>query len=85
MQDVGHTRSRVPGLDDHISFANYDLTREGLPLVQRDSEGVFLEIESSSESATPEKAGIPDVFWSSALRIMPVLAYHGFALAPKSD
>ncbi|MFI6332487.1 hypothetical protein ACIBBG_29790 [Micromonospora chersina] len=35
----GHTRSRLPGLMDHIGFANFDLRAAGLPAIAFDDAG----------------------------------------------
>jgi hypothetical protein len=35
----GPIRQRIPGLDDHISFANYDLKLNGLPQIGTTAEG----------------------------------------------
>ena len=35
----GPVRQRIPGLDDHISFANFDLKNNGLPLIQTADSG----------------------------------------------
>lgn len=39
MEDRGPVRQRIPDLDDHISFANYDLKLNDLPLIETTSEG----------------------------------------------
>ncbi len=35
----GPTRSHLPGLGEHISFANFDLKRNSLPMIELDSDG----------------------------------------------
>lgn len=35
----GAARSHIPSLDQHIGFANFDLERNGLPTIEKDTEG----------------------------------------------
>lgn len=39
VQQYGPVRQRIPGLDDHIGFANYDLRLNSLPQIQKNSQG----------------------------------------------
>jgi hypothetical protein len=39
LEQHGPVRERIPGFSDHISFANYDLEKNGLPLIQTTAEG----------------------------------------------
>lgn len=61
----GQTRSRIPGLDDHISFVNHDLQRNGYPRVEKSSDG-SLVIDVPDSGQTPIVADI--------------LGYHGFVI-----
>jgi hypothetical protein len=37
----GPTRTHIPGLDEHIGYANFDLQRNNLPTIARDSADVL--------------------------------------------
>lgn len=63
----GHKLDRIPGLKDHISFANFDLNQLGCPSISVTEEG--LEIRD-----------IPDEKLDTVERI---IHYHGFSLKGK--
>ncbi|WP_326957542.1 hypothetical protein [Amycolatopsis sp. NBC_01286] len=39
LDDHGPARSHIPGLAEHISFANYDLRLNGHPTIETDNQG----------------------------------------------
>jgi hypothetical protein len=62
----GHTRTRLPGESDHVSFVNFDLLRNGLPRLATDGDG-FLCIDVTQRDYHNA------VYW---------LEYHGFRVEP---
>ena len=82
----GYSRSHIPGLDEHLGFANYDLRLNGLPEIQRNREGrLYLNVDLVAVSGLPRNAGILTLFDSAMAQIMPVLNYHGFELEASED
>lgn len=65
----GQSRSHIPGLEEHMSFANFDLNQAGYNKIYRDAKGA-LKIE------------LPDYFISIGPRsaVQQILANHGFEL-----
>jgi hypothetical protein len=39
VDQYGPSRTHIPGLDEHIAFANYDLELNGLPRITKDASG----------------------------------------------
>ena len=39
VEQRGPVRSRIPGLDDHVSFINHDLRQNNLPPMEQDNRG----------------------------------------------
>lgn len=65
------TRSRIPGLDDHIGFANYDLRYGGLPEIHKDPSGdLFIDLPIGLAHDN-----------SMRRKIVSILSEHGFELA----
>lgn len=62
----GYTRSHIPGLEEHIGFANFDLAHNGVPGISVGSRGE-LYIDHDPDST------------STAL-ILAVVREHGFDL-----
>ena len=62
MRRYGKTRTRLPGETDHISFANFDLKRNGLPSIRETKDGLlYVEVDPVNEFS-----------------VRQVLTYHGF-------
>jgi hypothetical protein len=84
--DRGYARSHIPGLDEHVGFANHDLQINGLPVIQKDeSNRLYLDVDLVSLSGLPPNAGIAVLYGRAMDRIMPVLKYHGFDLERQQD
>ena len=61
----GQTRSHIPGLDDHISFANYDLQRKGYPSVEKTTDGsLVIDVTPLTDRGV----------------LSEIIGYHGFVL-----
>lgn len=60
----GHTRERIPGEDDHIGFANFDLSNNGCPRISR--VGGSLVVQGAREESLD--------------LIRQVMEYHGFVI-----
>lgn len=76
----GYTRSHVPDLRDHISFANHDLRSNGLPVIEEDSSGLFIQCDLCAVSGLPSNAGMAVLYSAAARELMTTLGYHGFAI-----
>src|SRR6476646_1876136 len=75
----GHTRSHVPGLDEHLGFANYDLKRNGLPEIQKSPEGdLLIEFDPIAVSGLPANAGWAIIHGAAVERMTAVFGPHGF-------
>lgn len=55
LESHGPTRERIPGFDDHVSFANYDLRLNSLPQIQLAQNGqpfvMCMKLPSAEELA----------------------------------
>jgi hypothetical protein len=61
----GRTKSHEPGEEEHVSFANHDLLRNGLPTLERENQSLVVTIANEAE----------------AIRVLRVVRYHGFEFA----
>ena len=68
VKDHGYALDRIPGLKDHISFANYDLERNGCPIITLN--GKQLELKD-----------VPD---DKIMVVYQILDYHGFKVVSVS-
>lgn len=68
VERYGHTRSRIPDLEDHLSFVNFDLSRNGYRTVTRDERGRLV----INERPSLHQLGVPS--------IELILEKHGFRL-----
>lgn len=66
VQRHGHVRSRQPTEEQHVSFANYDLQKNGLPRLASQADGNYVIFVEQSDYAN----------------VKYLLEYHGFAIAP---
>ncbi|MGQ0433081.1 MAG: hypothetical protein ACT452_11825 [Microthrixaceae bacterium] len=58
----GRQRTRIPGEAEHVSFANFDLKRNGLPSIRETRDGLlYVEVHPANESS-----------------VKNILSYHGF-------
>lgn len=63
VEQHGHTMTRAPGLDDHISFVNFDLQNNGFPYVEKRANGsLVIEVALSANRSL----------------LGEILGYHGF-------
>lgn len=62
MEGHGYTRSHIPSPDELVGFANYDLKMNGLPIIERLTDG---------------ELGIVVEFGQSPL-ILNIMRRHGF-------
>ncbi len=75
-REKGHTRSQMPDLDNHISFAQYDLHEAGLPSLERSSQGnLYMSLSDSVDVSSGARAAGDH---PSLARVAAVLAAHGF-------
>jgi hypothetical protein len=75
----GYSRSHIPGLEEHVGFANHDLRINGLPTIQSDDSGrMYLDVDLASVSGLPPNAGMFMLYDGAMSRIMPILRDHGF-------
>jgi hypothetical protein len=63
----GHKLDKIPGLKDHISFADFDLKRNGCPLITVTDDGLEIRDISADKLETVER----------------IIHYHGFSLKGK--
>jgi len=86
VESRGYARSHIPGLDEHIGFANYDLRMNRLPEIQRNRAGrLYLDVDLVAVSGLPPNAGTMTLFDRTMTRIMPLLKYHGFEIEGNED
>ena len=69
----GPTRTHIPGLDEHISFVNFDLRRLGYPSLSR-------EVTGDLYITLPDEPMHRD----NMLRASEILENHGFKLHQSS-
>lgn len=75
----GYTRTHIPGLAEHVSFANYDLQRAGLPQIEQGSQGeLYVEFDVFGLSGLPRNAGLAFAYSVAGQRILDVVKGHGF-------
>jgi hypothetical protein len=78
----GYTRGHIPGLADHISFANYDLAESGLPKIQKHSDGdLYIEFDPM-EAVTLSQNEDSDQISNRAIKLIAsIIADHGFDIS----
>ncbi len=71
----GRTRSRIPTMWDHVGFANFDLGRAGLPIIEVDDTGrLFVDL---GKAAAVTSGGLPRE--ELRQRVDRLAARHGFS------
>jgi hypothetical protein len=61
-EENGPTRSRIPNLDDHISFVNHDLQSVGFPPVTRNTLGdLQIELRGDENATAGELAEMQNI------------------------
>ncbi len=75
----GYTRAHLPGLAEHIRFANFELGRAGLPKIERGPSGeLYVEFDPFRVSGLPRNAGLSFAFSYAGEMIMREVSRHGF-------
>jgi hypothetical protein len=91
LDEHGPVRSRIPDLNDHMSFVNYDLRHNGHREVTEDDAGLLwleiphleqavMEIHTASKPRREPLPGLVTLFTCHTL-----LNHHGFFLVPRAS
>lgn len=79
IDQYGHTRTHIPNLEEHISFANFDLRRAGLPTIQGNAgSALYIEYDIYRVSGFPPNAGIAFCYGKSVSVLLKAVRPHGF-------
>ena len=79
VESSGHVRSKVPGLAEHVGFANHDLARRALPPIQQTSSGdLYIEFDFDLPPAGEHSPYSSDLRRPRIAQAKAILAYHGF-------
>lgn len=78
----GHQRSKLPELQDHIGFANYDLRAAGLPEISELEDGTLtIVFDECQVTGLPRNAGIMLLHSAAVKTLLAVIEPHGFSLS----
>lgn len=66
VQEHGQRKTHEPGAEEHVSFANHDLSQNGLPQIEIAAGEMTVEISEGHRQA---------------MDVLEVIRYHGFEFA----